>query len=156
MKFLFPALRVSDLDTSLAFYTSVGWEVVGQVTGDAGIRMTMLAWPWDDEVSLELVESTDAGPVDPGGFDHLAIQVEDLEATRRGLAAAGLDVGTVETPGGRDGPRTVAVIDPDGYRLELVQWPAGHPVAMTRHDFDPVVPRRAEAPSATPRKRAQR
>ena len=25
--------------------------------------------------------------------------------------------------------------DPDGLHLELVQWPEGHPVAMTRADF---------------------
>ena len=25
--------------------------------------------------------------------------------------------------------------DPDGYRIELVQWPEGHPVGMTRADF---------------------
>jgi lactoylglutathione lyase len=156
MKILFPALRVSDLDTSLAFYTSVGLEAVGHVTGDAGIRMAMLAWPWDDEVSLELVDRTDGGPVVPGGFDHLAIQVDDLEATRRDLVAAGLDVGVVETPGGRDGPRTVAVVDPDGHRLELVQWPVGHPVAMTRGDFDLVTPFRAHAPSGTSKKETQR
>ena len=57
-------------------------------------------------------------------------------ATRRDLAAAGLDVGEVETPGGPDGPRTITLLDPEGHHLELVQWPAGHPVAMTRGDFD--------------------
>ncbi|WP_206665746.1 VOC family protein [Pedococcus bigeumensis] len=81
MKILFPALRVSDLDTSLAFYTSVGLEAVGHVTGDSGVQMAMLAWPWDDEVSLELVDRPDGGPVVPGGFDHLAIQVDDLAAS---------------------------------------------------------------------------
>jgi hypothetical protein len=27
------------------------------------------------------------------------------------------------------------VTDPDGYRIELVQWPAGHPQGMTEADF---------------------
>jgi lactoylglutathione lyase len=27
------------------------------------------------------------------------------------------------------------VNDPDGYRIELVQWPAGHLEGMTRSDF---------------------
>ncbi|WP_281365082.1 VOC family protein [Phytohabitans houttuyneae] len=25
--------------------------------------------------------------------------------------------------------------DPDGHRIELVQWPAGHPAGMTAADF---------------------
>jgi lactoylglutathione lyase len=137
MKVLFPAYRVSHLETSLAFYTSVGFEVVGQVEGGDGSGMAMLALAEETEVSLELVHSPTSGPVAPGGFDHLAVQVDDLEATRTDLVAAGLDVGPVESPGGPDGPITALVVDPDGYQLELVQWPPGHPTEMTRADFEP-------------------
>ena len=135
MKVLFAALRVSHLDASLAFYTSVGFEVVGHVTGGDGTRMAMLALPHESEVSLELVHSVARGPVGAGGFDHLAVQVDDLETTRHDLAASGVDVGPVETPGGSDGPHTASLVDPDGYHLELVQWPPGHPTGMTRADF---------------------
>ncbi|HEY5846193.1 MAG TPA: VOC family protein [Microlunatus sp.] len=81
MKTLFPALRVSDVGASLAFYGVLGYEVVGQLQAGAGTRLAM-----------------------PGG------------------------------------PLTVVVVDPDGYTLELVQWPSGHSVGMTRADFthDPV------------------
>jgi catechol 2,3-dioxygenase-like lactoylglutathione lyase family enzyme len=47
MKTLFPALRVSDLDTSLTFYRHLGYEVVGRVNPDAGTRLVMLALPTD-------------------------------------------------------------------------------------------------------------
>jgi lactoylglutathione lyase len=134
VKILFPAVRVSDLETSLGFYEAIGMEAVGRVS-HASTRMAMLALPREDEVILELVERTDAGPVSAGGLDPLANQVDDLEATRRELLAAGLDPGEVERPGGADGPRTVTLVDPDGHHLELVQWPDGHPVAMTRADF---------------------
>jgi lactoylglutathione lyase len=137
MKVLFPAFRVSQLDASLAFYTSVGFEIVGQVEGGEGTRLAMLALREEDEVTLELVHKEGRDPMAPGGMDHLAIQVDDLEATRADLAAAGLDVGPVETPGGRDGPRTASLVDPDGYHLELVQWPPGHPTGMMRADFEP-------------------
>jgi len=136
MKVLFPALRVTDLDVSLAFYTSVGFEVVGRVEPSEGTRLVMLAMPQQSDVSLELVHSEADDPVTPGGLDHLAVQVDDLPATRGELNAAGLDVGPVETPGGPDGPHTASLFDPDGYHLELVQWPPGHPVAMTRTDFE--------------------
>jgi lactoylglutathione lyase len=137
VKVLFPAFRVSDLEASLAFYRSVGFEVVGQVEGGDGTRMAMLALPRETEVSLELVHSDARGRSVPGGLDHLAVQVDDLGATRADLAAAGLAVGPVETLGGPDGPRTASVVDPDGYHLELVQWPPGHPIGMVRADFEP-------------------
>jgi lactoylglutathione lyase len=135
VKTLFPALRVSDLDVSLAFYGVLGYDVVGQVEVDPGTRLTMLALSGDMEVSLELVHRADEGPVDPGGLDHVAIQVDDLEAMRAELLGAGLEPGEVTMPGGPNEPRTASVVDPDGYHLELVQWPDGHPVDMTRADF---------------------
>lgn len=134
MKILFPAVRVSDLETSLAFYQAFGMEPVGRVS-HASSRMAMLALPGEDEVVLELVERIDARPVSAGGLDPLAVQVDDLEATHRELLTAGLDPGEVERPGGADGPRTVTLVDPDGHHLELVQWPDGHSVPMTRADF---------------------
>jgi lactoylglutathione lyase len=38
---------------------------------------------------------------------------------------SGVDPGPVERPGGPDGPQTAWLTDPDGYRIELVQWPPG-------------------------------
>ena len=135
MKTLFSALRVSDVDVSVAFYGVLGYEVVGQVQPDARTRLVMLALPEELDVSLELVHRTDQGPVNPTGLDHLAVQVDDLEDMRADLIAAGLVPDEVATPGGPHGPRTARIVDPDGYHLELVQWPLGHPVGMTREDF---------------------
>lgn len=137
MKTLFPGLRVTDLDASLAFYEAVGWQVLGTVALGGGARLAALGDPDGAEVVLELVHHPDGGPIDAGGLDHLAVQVDDLVATVAGLAAAGLEPGAVEQPGGADGPRTAWLTDPDGYRIELVQWPTGHGVAMTGADFDP-------------------
>ena len=33
------------------------------------------------------------------------------------------------------GLRTSWLTDPDDYRIELVQWPPGHPAGMTAADF---------------------
>jgi len=33
------------------------------------------------------------------------------------------------------GPRTNWITDPDGYRIELVQWPAGLAGGITKADF---------------------
>jgi len=54
------------------------------------------------------------------------------------LAAHGIAAEPPMAPGGTDGPRTSWITDPDGYRIELVQWPPGHADGMTeprrRHD----------------------
>ncbi len=135
MKTLFVAFRVSDLEVALEFYTALGYAIVGRGDFDGGTRLVMLAFPAEPEVSLELVHRPADGPVAPGGCDHLAVQVDDLDATRVRLLATGLQPGEVQLPGGLNGPRTAWLVDPDGYRIELVQWPPGHPVGMTRADF---------------------
>jgi len=40
-----------------------------------------------------------------------------------------------EVPTGTDGPRTSWITDSDGYRIELVQWSAGHADGITEADF---------------------
>lgn len=96
----------------------------------------MLALPEDPAVTVELVHRRDGGPVDVGtGISHRAVQVDDLEATAGTLARAGLQPGPLLAPGGQGGPRTCWLVDPDGYRIELVQWPPGHPDGMTAAGF---------------------
>jgi lactoylglutathione lyase len=136
MRTLHVGLRVSDLERSLAFYEAVGYTVVGTVEGTAFGRLTMLRLPGDDFVTIELVHDPAKGAVDLGtGINHLVIQVESLEATRADLAGKGIVTEPLELPGGTDGPRTSWVTDPDGYRFELVEWPAGHADGMTEADF---------------------
>jgi lactoylglutathione lyase len=135
MRTLHVGLRVADLERSLAFYTAIGYEVLGDVPATELGRLTMLKLPGDEFVTVELVHDRDQGPVTSGGFSHLVIQVEDMHATRAQLAARGIQT---EEPGSPDGSAdfwTAWVIDPDGYRIELVQWPEGHPDGMTSSDF---------------------
>ena len=96
----------------------------------------MLKLPEEQVVSLELAHRPDHGPVDVGtGFSHLAFQVDDLAATLAGLSRAGVETSEIERPGGPDGPQTSWLVDPDGYRIELVQWPPGHP-GLTAASFE--------------------
>jgi lactoylglutathione lyase len=129
MKTILFALRVSDLGRSLEFYRTVGYTELSTVPFDDGSSLVWLKLPGETSVSLELVHKPAAGPVDPGGFEHFAIEVESLTTTLDRLTAAGLRPGTPELPGGPDGPKTSFLADPDGYRIELVEWPpAGPPV----------------------------
>jgi len=136
MRTLHPAYRVSDLTASLKFYAALGYEQVGRVDLGGGVTLTMLKFPSEEVVTLELAHRPSDGPVVIGsGFSHLAVQVDDISATIDALAKAGLDPGPVERPGGLEGPQTSWLIDPDGYRLELVQWPPGHPYGISEADF---------------------
>jgi lactoylglutathione lyase len=136
MRTLHVGLRVSDLERSLAFYTGVGYTVVGTVEGTAFGSLTMLRLPADDFVTIELIHDPARGKVDLGtGINHLVIQVESLAATLAEVAAKGIAAEPPGLPGGADGPRTSWITDPDGYRIELVQWPAGHADGITEADF---------------------
>ena len=135
MRTLHVGLRVESLDRALAFYTSLGYEVVGTVPQTEFGSLTMLKLPDDEFVALELVHDASRAPVEPGGLNHLVIQVQDVHATVAELAAHGIHAEEPTSPGGSADFWTAWLTDPDGYRIEIVQWPAGHPAGMTRADF---------------------
>jgi len=136
MRTLHVGLRVSDLETSLTFYRAVGYAVVGTVEGTPFGGLTMLQLPGDAFVTIELVHDPAKGTVDLGtGINHLVIQVESLDATLADLAVKGIAADPPADPGHADGPRTSWITDPDGYRIELVQWPTGHADSITKADF---------------------
>jgi lactoylglutathione lyase len=141
MRTLHVGLRVAELERSLSFYTGLGYEVLGHVPETEFGSLTMLKLPGDDFVTVELVHDPRRGVVDPGGLNHVVILVESMTATVAHLTARGIEV---ETPGSPDGSEdfwTAWITDPDGYRIELVQWPVGHPEGMTAADFgDHVAP----------------
>jgi lactoylglutathione lyase len=136
MRTLNVGLRVSDLERSLAFYTAVGYMIVGTVEGTAFGSLTMLRLPGDSFVTIELVYDPAKGAIELGtGLNHLVVQVESLDTALADLAARGIEVEPPELPGGTDVPRTSWITDPDGYRIELVQWPVGHADGITGADF---------------------
>lgn len=136
MKTLHTALRVTNLPASVRFYTTLGYSEVGRVDSGDGETLTLLRFPAEEVATLELVHRAAENPVEIGtGFHHLVVQVDDLGATVDVLSRAGMETGPMERPGGPDGPRTSWLTDPDGYRIELVQWPPGHPSGITAADF---------------------
>jgi lactoylglutathione lyase len=135
MRTLHVGLRVADLKRSLAFWTGLGYEVLGTVPETEFGSLTMLKLPSDEFVTLELVHDPGRGTVDPGGLHHLVIHVESMDQIVSALAARGANVEPPSSPDGSEDFWTAWVTDPDGYRIELVQWPTGHPEGMTAGDF---------------------
>ena len=136
MRTLHLGLRVADPDRAVAFYAAVGYEVVGRVPETPSGQLTMLKRPGDDVLSVELVfDPTEAGRDRATGLSHLVIQVESMDATITDLRAKGIEVADPESPDGSADFLTAWITDPDGNRIELVQWPAGHPDGLTAADW---------------------
>jgi lactoylglutathione lyase len=137
MKTLLTGYRVSDLGRSLDFYRAVGFREIERVALGDGAALVMLNLPGDgDVVTLELAYAPAAGALVVGnGFSHVAVQVDDLAATVADLARKGVACGPIERPGGAVGSVVSDLRDPDGYKIELVQWPPGHADGMTSADF---------------------
>jgi lactoylglutathione lyase len=135
MRTLHVGLRVADLERSRTFYTRLGYDVIGHVPETEFGSLTMLKLPGDEFVTLELVHDPNKGKVDPGGLNHLVVQVDSMHKAVADLASRGIDVETPHSPDGSEDFWTAWVTDPDGYRIELVQWPPGHPEGMAATDF---------------------
>jgi lactoylglutathione lyase len=136
MRTLHFGLRVADLDRSLAFYSALGYEVVGTVPETAMGRLTMLKLPGDEFVTIELVDDPTHGKANVSrGLNHFVIKVEAMDAIISEFAARGVDAEIPASPDGSDEFRTSWVLDPDGNRIELVQWPAEHADGITAADW---------------------
>jgi lactoylglutathione lyase len=132
MRTLHFGLRVADLERSLAFYQAVGYEVVGDVPETGLGHLTMLKLPDDEFVSIELVHPPTGSDAEVGtGLSHFVITVESMATTVTELAARGIDADVPSSPDGSDDFLTTWITDPDGNRIELVQWPADHPDGIT-------------------------
>jgi lactoylglutathione lyase len=136
MRTLHFGLRVVDLGRSLAFYTAVGYEIVGEVPETGIGHLTMLKLPGDEFVTIELVHNPDGTA--PGGetcLSHFVIRVASMDATLTELATRGVGAEAPTSPDGSADFLTTFITDPDGNRIELVQWPAGHADGMSAADW---------------------
>ena len=136
MRTLHVGLRVTDSERSLNFYRALGFAVVGTVPGTPLGDLTMLKLPDDEFVTLELVSPVrdDAHGRQPG-LSHVVIKVESATAAIADLAAKAIHAEAPTAPTDAHEVRTAWITDPDGNRIELVQWPTGHPDGLSTADF---------------------
>jgi lactoylglutathione lyase len=125
MKLLHTRMRVSDLDQTIQFYTSVlGLEVLERKTSPRGSQLAFLRVPNSDEL-IELTSFPPSGPVKvQEDLVHLAFQVENLDQTIASLTAKGVRITDGPTQSS-SGSRFIFIDAPDGYEIELIERPAG-------------------------------
>ena len=68
-------------------------------------------------------------------LNHFVIQIESMDATIAQLGTRGIDAEVPTSPAGSTDFLTTWIVDPDGNRIELVQWPAGHADGITAADW---------------------
>jgi lactoylglutathione lyase len=124
MKYLHTMVRVTDIESSLAFYRdALGMDMLSRRDHEAGrFTLVFLAAPGDHSAQVELTYNWPAADgtaeVYSGGrnFGHIAYAVDDIYATCQRLVDHGV---TISRPP-RDG-RMAFVRSPDGISIELLQ-----------------------------------
>jgi lactoylglutathione lyase len=109
MKTLLTAYHVRHLDRSVDFYAKVGFDEIGRVSFEDGSIRVMLNLPGNGEVAtLELVYDPKLDSIDAGtGFSHIAVQVDDLNATLVDFGEKGVTFDSPQRPAGDNGPKTL-------------------------------------------------
>ena len=124
-KLLHTRMRVSDLDQTIQFYTTVlGLDVIERKTSPRGSQLAFLKVPNSDEL-IELTSFPPSGPVKvQEDLVHLAFQVEIMDDTIATLTARGVTItdGPTHTS---SGSRFIFIDAPDGYEIELIERPPG-------------------------------
>jgi len=122
MRLVHTCVRVRDPDVSERFYRLLGFERRGRLNFDTAYNLYM-GLPGDGD-TLELTVNRDRDkPYDLGdGYNHIALEVEDLDATLKILGQQGIEPEKPPyAPGGRDDVGRICFVrDPDGYRIELI------------------------------------
>ena len=130
---------VSDLDRSAAFYAqALGFVETGrlQASGEEtskilGVPDVVLDMVYLERDGLQIELLTYAGGVQPGntpramdvvGFTHLSIRVDSLEDLTGPIEAHGGSVLEDSLVNFEWGNRGVMALDPDGTRIELIEW----------------------------------
>ncbi len=125
MRIVHTMLRVGDLDRALGFYTKVlGMRVLRRKDYPDG-RFTNVFVGYDDESTAAVIELTynwDTNAYDIGsGYGHIAIEVDDAYKACEEIKQRGGKVARAAGPM-KHGTTVIAfVVDPDGYKIELIQ-----------------------------------
>ena len=122
-------VRVTDPERSRAFYEALGMEFRRDLDivreGQLEATNYFFAFPRED-VELELTFNHDGRAYELGtGYGHIAIGVEDLDATLARLAEQGIEPERPPYTVRDGGSRLCFVRDPDDYRIEIIEHSAG-------------------------------
>jgi lactoylglutathione lyase len=124
-RYLHTMYRITDLGRSRRFYEALGFELRRDLDivrdGEREATNYFFGIPGQEE-ELELTLNHDGRTYDLGtGYGHVALAVDDLDATLERLAGEGIEPERPPYTVRAGGSRLCFVRDPDGYRVELIE-----------------------------------
>lgn len=124
MRLLHTMLRVTDLEKSIKFYTTLLEMKLLRQSENTEYRYTLAFLGYADETEstvLELTHNWDTSEYDLGNaYGHIAIETDDIYATCETIKQMGGEV-TREAGPVKGGSTVIAFVkDPDGYMIELI------------------------------------
>ena len=127
MRLLHTMLRVTDLQRAIDFYTRVLGMTLLRTTERPEQKYSLAFVGYGsnpDHAEIELTYNHGVHQYEMGtAFGHLALGVSDVYATCERIRAQGGHI-TREPGPVAGGTRVIAfVVDPDGYKIELIQQP---------------------------------
>ena len=122
MALIHTCYRITDIDRSVSFYEALGFQEVGRIPiRDEAVNVFMNLPGDGDLPRLELTYNHGVDSYELGsGYNHIAIGVDDLDATLARLADQGIEPERAPYQVREGGARLCFVRDPDGYRIEII------------------------------------
>jgi len=114
--------RVGNPERSIAFYEALGFEKRRELPiGDEAVNY-FLGVPGRERPELELTYNIGVSGYELGtGYGHIAVEIDDLEATLAALQREhGIEPERLPYRVREGGSLICFVRDPDGYRIELI------------------------------------
>jgi catechol 2,3-dioxygenase-like lactoylglutathione lyase family enzyme len=127
LRMISPALRCSDIDRSVRFYTQgLGMVEMGRVNLKEVTEIVLGFSKEPNQPGIMLIKRKDDGATPKlelgSDYQRIVLRVPDVAALAGRLKAAGYAAGAIAS----SGPYRILMIqDPDGYRYELVEFPKG-------------------------------
>lgn len=121
MELIHTCYRVNDLERSVDFYKTLGFEEISRKPIREEAINVFMGLP-DDGPRLELTFNFDREePYEIGtGYGHIALRVDDLGQTLERISEQGIEPEKPPYQVSEGGSRLCFVRDPDGYRIELI------------------------------------
>ena len=123
--YLHTMVRITDPEKSRAFYEALGFEFSRDmdIVRNGEVEATNYFFSMGDNDSvLELTFNHDGRTYEAGtAYGHVAIGVDDLDATLAALADQGIEPEKPPYTIREGGSRLCFVRDPDDYRIELIE-----------------------------------